>query len=151
MATGFAFAQEKEPTFEKQDDLVKATYYHDNGMIKEVGYFKDEKLHDQWIRYDNTGKISVVANYDNGIKEGKWYIVGEETTKEITYKREQVDQGRRSTRELSCLSSERAAFSLLAEKHQSVLHSQCSLMFFLFLTTGIRGLPEWSSSQIRFL
>ena len=86
LATSFAFAQEKEPTFEKQDDLVKATYYHDNGMIKEVGYFKDEKLHDQWIRYDNTGKISVVANYDNGLKEGKWYIVGEETTKEITYK-----------------------------------------------------------------
>ena len=85
-ATGFAYAQEIEPTFEKQDDLVKATYYHDNGMIKEVGYFKDQKLHDQWIRYDNSGKVSVVANYDNGIKEGKWYIVGEESTKEITYK-----------------------------------------------------------------
>ena len=86
VVTSFAFAQEKEPTFEKQEDLVKATYYHENGMIKEVGYFKDEKLHDQWIRYDKSGKISVVANYDNGIKEGKWYIVGEETTKEITYK-----------------------------------------------------------------
>ncbi|MGA9271006.1 MAG: nicotinic acid mononucleotide adenyltransferase [Lutimonas sp.] len=85
-ATSFAFAQNNEPVFEKQDDLVKATYYHDNGMIKEVGYFKDEKLHDQWIRYDNSGKISVVANYDNGIKEGKWYIVGEQTTKEITYR-----------------------------------------------------------------
>ncbi len=90
LATGFAFAQEKEPTFEKQDDLVKATYYHENGMIKEVGYFKDEKLHDQWIRYDHTGKISVVANYDNGIKEGKWYIVGEETTREITYKKNKL-------------------------------------------------------------
>ena len=84
-ATGLAFSQEKEPTFEKQDDLVKATYFHDNGMIKEVGYFKDQKLHDQWISYDVTGKISVVANYDNGLKEGKWYIVGEDTTKEITY------------------------------------------------------------------
>ena len=89
-ATGVAFAQENEPYFEKQDDLVKATYYHDNGMIREVGYFKDEKLHDQWIRYDKSGKISVVANYDNGIKEGKWYIVGEETTKEITYKKNKL-------------------------------------------------------------
>ena len=89
-ATGFAFAQENQPTFEKQDDLVKATYYHDNGMVKEVGYFKDDKLHDQWIHYDNTGKISVVANYNNGIKEGKWYIVGEETTKEITYKKNKL-------------------------------------------------------------
>lgn len=86
LASGIAFSQEKEPTFEKQDDLVKATYYHDNGAVKEVGFFKDQKLHDQWIRYDKTGKISVVANYDNGLKEGKWYIVGESTTKEITYK-----------------------------------------------------------------
>ncbi len=84
--TSLAYSQEIEPTFEKQDDLVKATYYHDNGSIREVGYFKDEKLHDQWIRYDKTGKISVVANYDNGMKNGKWYIVGEDTTKEITYK-----------------------------------------------------------------
>ena len=35
-----SFAQEIEPTFEKQEDLVKATYYHDNGMVKEVGFFK---------------------------------------------------------------------------------------------------------------
>lgn len=83
---GLTNAQVKEPTFEKQEDLVKATYYHDNGMIKEVGYFKDDKLHDQWVRYDVAGKVTVVANYDNGIKEGKWYIVGEDTTKEITYK-----------------------------------------------------------------
>ena len=85
LAIGLANAQEKEPTFEKQEDLVKATYYHENGMVKEVGYFKDDKLHDQWVRYDVSGKITVVANYKNGIKEGKWYIVGEDSTKEITY------------------------------------------------------------------
>ena len=39
-----SFAQQIEPTFEKQEDLVKATYYHDNGMIKEVGFFKNDKL-----------------------------------------------------------------------------------------------------------
>ena len=86
LAFGMASAQEKEPTFEKQEDLVKATYYHENGMVKEVGYFKDDKLHDQWVRYDVSGKITVVANYKNGIKEGKWYIVGEDSTKEITYR-----------------------------------------------------------------
>ena len=78
-------AQENSPTFEKEGDLVKATYFHDNGMIKEVGYFKNDKLHDQWISYDEFGKITVVANYNNGIKEGKWYIVGEDSVKEVTY------------------------------------------------------------------
>ena len=67
-----SFAQEIDPKFEKQDDLVKATYYYDNGSIKEVGYFKDEKLHDQWISYNNEGNIKVVAMYNNGNIEGKW-------------------------------------------------------------------------------
>lgn len=85
-----ATAQSAEPTFEKQDDLVKATYYHDNGMVKEVGYFKDDKLHDKWIRYNEEGKIKVVALYNNGVKEGKWYMVGEESVKEVTYKSNKV-------------------------------------------------------------
>ena len=85
-----SFAQEKEPTFEKQNDLVKATYYHENGMVKEVGFFKDDKLHDKWIRYNEEGKIKVVALYKNGMKEGKWYMVGEESVKEVTYKSNKV-------------------------------------------------------------
>lgn len=85
-----SFAQAVEPTFEKQDDLVKATYYYDNGTIKEVGFFKDNKLHDQWISYDQEGKIKVVAFYKNGKKDGKWYLVGEEKVKEVTYKSNQI-------------------------------------------------------------
>lgn len=85
-----SFAQGKEPTFEKQDDLVKATYYHDNGMVKEVGYFKDDKLHDKWVSYDEEGKIKVVAVYNNGEKEGKWYIVNDDSVKEVTYKSNKV-------------------------------------------------------------
>jgi antitoxin component YwqK of YwqJK toxin-antitoxin module len=85
-----SFAQAVEPTFEKQDDLVKATYYYDNGSIKEVGFFKDNKLHDQWISYDQAGKIKVVAFYDNGKKDGKWYMVGEDKVKEVTYKSNQI-------------------------------------------------------------
>lgn len=85
-----SFAQQIEPKFEKQNDLVKATYYHDNGMVKEVGFFKDDKLHDQWISYNKEGKIKVVATYNNGIKDGKWYIVGEDIVKEVTYKSNKV-------------------------------------------------------------
>lgn len=90
LTVSVSFAQEKEPTFEKQNDLVKATYYHDNGMVKEVGFFKDDKLHDKWISYDQEGKIKVIAIYSNGKKEGKWYLVGEESVKEVTYKSNKV-------------------------------------------------------------
>ncbi len=85
-----SFAQEIEPTFEKQNDLVKATYYHDNGMVKEVGFFKDDKLHDKWVSYNKEGDIKVVAFYNDGKKDGKWYLVGEESVKEVTYKSNKV-------------------------------------------------------------
>lgn len=85
-----SFAQEREPKFEKENDLVKATYYHDNGMIKEVGFFKADKLHDKWISYNEEGKIKVVALYKNGLKEGKWYLVGEDSVKEVTYKSNKI-------------------------------------------------------------
>lgn len=85
-----SFAQSIEPTFEKQDDLVKATYYYDNGMVKEVGFFKNDKLHDQWISYNEKGKIKVVAIYKNGKKDGKWYMVGDDIIKEVTYKSNEI-------------------------------------------------------------
>jgi len=85
-----SFAQGVAPKFEKENDLVKATYYYDNGMVKEVGFFKEDKLHDKWISYSEEGKIKVVAMYNNGLKDGKWYLVGEETVKEVTYKSNKV-------------------------------------------------------------
>ena len=83
-------AQAVEPTFEKQDDLVKATYYYDNGNVKEVGFFKDTKLHNQWISYSEEGNIKVVAFYKEGKKDGKWYLVGDSSVKEVTYKSNEI-------------------------------------------------------------
>ena len=90
LMVNMSFSQAVEPTFEKQDNLVKATYYYDNGNIKEVGFFKGDKLHDKWISYSQEGKIKVVAVYNNGKKDGKWYLVGEETVKEVTYKSNEI-------------------------------------------------------------
>ena len=90
MTMSISFAQEIEPKFEQQEDLVKATYYHDNGMVKEVGFFKNEKLHDKWVSYNKEGKIKVVAFYNNGEKDGKWYMVGDDAVKEVTYKSNKI-------------------------------------------------------------
>lgn len=90
LTVNVSFAQGVEPKFEKENDLVKATYYHDNGMVKEVGFFKEEKLHNKWISYNKEGKIKVVALYNNGVKEGKWYMVGEDSVKEVTYENNKV-------------------------------------------------------------
>jgi len=80
-----AFAQEVKPKFEKQNDLVKATYYYDNGAVKEVGFFKENKLHAQWVTYNEAGEKITVAEYDMGKKVGTWYVISDNTVKELTY------------------------------------------------------------------
>jgi len=82
---GFTFAQNMEPKFEKQNDLTKATYFYENGDVKEIGYFKNEKLQGKWVSYNQKGKITAIANYENGIKEGMWYINTDGAVKELTY------------------------------------------------------------------
>ena len=59
-------------------------------MIKEVGFFKNDKLHDKWVSYNTEGKIKVVAMYKNGEKDGKWYMVGDKAVKEVTYKSNKI-------------------------------------------------------------
>jgi antitoxin component YwqK of YwqJK toxin-antitoxin module len=82
---GLGFAQEIKPKLEKQGDLIKATYYFDNGKVKEVGFFLDNKLHGEWITFNEEGKKTAVANYENGKKTGKWYVLANGTVKELIY------------------------------------------------------------------
>ncbi len=87
---GIANAQEVKPKFEKQNELTKATYYYDNGSIKEVGFFKNDKLHNKWISYSKEGNITAIANYSEGKKDGKWYFLSNDSIKEVTYKSNKI-------------------------------------------------------------
>ncbi|MFZ5552299.1 MAG: toxin-antitoxin system YwqK family antitoxin [Bacteroidota bacterium] len=61
------------PVIEKSEsDVVKATWYHDNGTVKEVGYFKNGQKHGQWLSYDEKGNRISEANYKEGQKDGNW-------------------------------------------------------------------------------
>ncbi|MFD1314940.1 hypothetical protein [Namhaeicola litoreus] len=82
---GIGYAQKVEPKYEKQDDLVKVSYFFDNGDLKEVGYFKENKLHGQWIAFNEEGKKVTVANYEEGKKVGTWYVVTNDSVKELVY------------------------------------------------------------------
>jgi len=79
------FAQEKEPKFEKFGDLVKATYYNEDGKISVQGFFKDKKLTGEWVRFDNQGNKTKIAYYKDGKKVGKWFVWNNESLKEINY------------------------------------------------------------------
>ncbi len=74
------------PTYEKADDLVKATYFYEDGKIKEQGFFKGKKLEGTWVTFDKKGNKTAIAHYESGRKVGKWFLWENETLKEIDYK-----------------------------------------------------------------
>ena len=84
-AVSIAFAQNEKPIFEKVGDLVKATYFYDNGTIKEQGFFKDKKLTGQWTQFNIEGKKTMIATFNEGKKTGKWFAINDKTIKEINY------------------------------------------------------------------
>lgn len=82
LALIFSFAvnaQEIKPNFEKEGNLVKATYFHANGEVAQTGYFLEGKLHGEWVMYNEEGEKLVEGSYTNGLKNGKWvYNEGKE-------------------------------------------------------------------------
>lgn len=80
------YAQQPKPKIEKEGDLVKATYYYENGQVRQQGYVKDGKLHGQWISYRLDGTKVALAQYASGKKTGKWLFWDENgNVKEVDY------------------------------------------------------------------
>ncbi|MEP6261563.1 MAG: nicotinic acid mononucleotide adenyltransferase [Gillisia sp.] len=84
MASSLA-AQDLQPNFEKQGDLIKGTYYYEDGSIRQEGTYKDGKLHGEWVSYDQNGKKNAVAQYQEGVKMGKWFFWSADALTEVDY------------------------------------------------------------------
>ena len=80
-----AYAQEPKTVFEKEGDLVKASYYDAEGNLEVQGFFKDKKLEGKWMRFDQNGNKTKIAFYKDGKKVGKWFVWSNESLKEINY------------------------------------------------------------------
>ena len=74
------FAQEVSPKLEEVDGMVKATYFHDNGTIQQVGFFKDGKLDGKWVSFDEAGNKKAEAQYTSGEKTGTWLFWKDDNT-----------------------------------------------------------------------
>lgn len=88
--SGLSFAQVAKPVLEQEGNLVKATYYYENGKIQQQGYFKDGKLDGQWIAYDINGNKASMAEYSNGQKTGKWFFWNDKSLSEVDYSSSRV-------------------------------------------------------------
>ncbi len=73
ITTGLS-AQEKQPVFEKQGELIKGTFYYEDGSVRQEGTYKNGELHGQWISYGQDGKKNALAEYNEGQKTGKWFF-----------------------------------------------------------------------------
>lgn len=78
-------AQEVKPTFEKHGELIKGTFYYEDGSIRQEGTYKDGKLHGEWISYQQNGSKNAIAQYEEGIKTGKWFFWVDDILTEVDY------------------------------------------------------------------
>lgn len=90
LSSGVMLAQNTEPKFEKQEDLVKATYFYEDGTVKQMGFFMNNKLHGEWISYNNNGEKTTIAHYENGMKTGTWLVLNNGIVKEVTYNKNKI-------------------------------------------------------------
>ena len=88
--SGVVFAQNIEPKYEIQGDLVKATYFYDNGQIKQEGFYKDGKVHGKWTSFAETGAKVSLGEFNNGQKSGKWFFWNQNTLSEVDYNNSRV-------------------------------------------------------------
>ena len=92
LAASWAYSQEKvEKKYNKETNLVEATYYHDNGMVSQVGTFNTAgKLHGEWTSYNTQGEKVAVGTYENGLRTGKWYFWADDTLREVEFNNNQI-------------------------------------------------------------
>lgn len=85
------FAQEAKPTFEKQGNLIKGTFYFEDGTVRQQGFYNKEGiLHGEWKSYDATGKKIAMGQYENGVKTGKWFFWSDNKLSEVNYDKNQI-------------------------------------------------------------
>lgn len=88
--TGIASAQENNPKLEAIGELVKTTYYYENGTLQQEGFFKNGKLEGIWTSFDESGNKLSVATYSNGEKIGKWLFWNGNKLNEVEYSNSRI-------------------------------------------------------------
>ncbi len=80
-------AQKIEPKIEKNGSTMKATFYHDNGQIAQVGYFEDGRFEGDWVMYDQNGKKMAIGTFHEGKRTGEWFFWKRDgqALREVTY------------------------------------------------------------------
>ena len=91
LAGATVLAQENpEPRFEKDGELIKGTFYYEDGSVKQEGTYKEGNLHGEWISYNQNGEKEAIAQYTNGEKTGKWFFWSDNKLTEVDYNENRI-------------------------------------------------------------
>ncbi|TBW27913.1 toxin-antitoxin system YwqK family antitoxin [Gramella sp. KN1008] len=89
-STVMAQDNDPKPVFEKQGELIKGTFYYEDGSIRQEGTYKNGKLDGQWISYDQNGEKTAIAHYNKGEKEGKWFFWNGDQLTEVDFEKSRI-------------------------------------------------------------
>jgi len=92
VVSGALFAQDNKAKHEVVDQMVKSTFYHDNGQVQQEGFYKDGKVHGQWVSYDESGNKVAMGQYKDGMKIGKWFFWTGADLTEVDYSDSRIAQ-----------------------------------------------------------
>jgi antitoxin component YwqK of YwqJK toxin-antitoxin module len=88
---GFAVQAQTEQ-HQVEDQMVKSTFYYEDGAIKQSGFYKDGKVHGQWVSYDENGRKLALGQFNEGKKVGKWFFWSDENLTEVDYSEARITQ-----------------------------------------------------------
>ncbi|MEW5676770.1 membrane-binding protein [Flavobacterium enshiense] len=90
--SGVLFAQHIEPKYEIVGKMVKATYYYDNGQVKQEGFYLNGKLQGKWVAFNEDGSKQSIGEYTGGMKTGKWFFWNNATLAEVDYSKSKISE-----------------------------------------------------------
>lgn len=90
LVSSLVIAQNIEPKYEIIGNLVKATYYYENGTVKQEGFYKDGKVHGKWVAFNEKGEKAAIGEYNKGEKTGKWFFWDTNLLNEVDYTNSKV-------------------------------------------------------------
>ena len=100
LVSSMMFAQEVKPKYEVVDNMVKATYYYDNGQVSQEGFYLDGKLHGKWVSYAENGTKQAIGEYNHGNKVGKWFFWNENSLNEVDFRDSRIAEVKKWSKEV---------------------------------------------------
>lgn len=91
MVSGVFFAQGVPPKFVAiENNLIHATYFFDNGQLKQEGTYLNGKLHGKWVSYNQDGTKQSSGEYNQGEKVGTWTFYNAPTTNKVVFENNRI-------------------------------------------------------------